>query len=74
MANDLVTRLLLNSSNFDNNIRKSTKEMQMMQRQAQTIKNGLSSAFLGVGAAIGFATTAQEAFKKVIASSQLLTD
>ena len=55
MANDLVTRLLLNSQNFDNNIRKSTQQMQTMQRQAATVKAGMASAFMGIGAAVGAA-------------------
>ena len=77
MANDLVTRLLLNSTQFDNNIIKSTKQVQNFQGQAAKMRSGLGSlakAFTPLAAGIGIAMSAQEAFNKVINSSQTLSD
>ena len=39
---DLVTRLLLNNTNFNSNIQASTKELMAFRRQAETVSSGLS--------------------------------
>ena len=67
---DLVTRLLLNSSNFDNNIRKSSLQIQQFQKIGQSITATLGK-FAG---AIGVAMTAQEMLDKTIKSSQTTCD
>lgn len=67
---DLVTRLLLNSSNFDNNIRKSTQQVQQFQQVGKNITATVGK-FAG---ALGIAMTAGEAFNKVLNSSQTLGD
>ena len=67
---DLVTRLLLNSSNFDNNIRKSSLQIQQFQKIGQSITATLGK-FAG---AIGVAMTAQEMLDKTIKSSQTTSD
>ena len=67
---DLVTRLLLNSSQFDNNIRQSTQQVQQFQQVGRNI-----TATIGrLAGALGLAMTAGEAFNKVLNSSQTLGD
>lgn len=67
---DLVTRLLLNSSQFDNNIRCSTQQVQQFQQVGRNITATIGR-FAGV---LGIAMTAGEAFNKVLNSSQTLGD
>ena len=70
---DLVTRLLLNSSNFDNNLRKSAQQVQQFQQVGKNLGSviGTLGKFAGV---IGVAMTAQEAFDRVIKGSQTTSD
>ena len=70
---DLVTRLLLNSSNFDNNLRKSAQQVQQFQRVGKSLGSVVSTLgkFAGV---VGVAMTAQEAFNGVIRGSQTASD
>ena len=67
---DLVTRLLLNSSNFDNNIKKSSQQVQ----QFQQIGKGVASTLGKFAGVIGVAMTASEAFNKVMKGSQITSD
>lgn len=67
---DLVTRLLLNSSQFDNNIRQSTQQVQQFQQVGRNITATIGR-FAG---ALGLAMTAGEAFNKWAHSSQALGD
>lgn len=67
---DLVTRLLLNSSQFDNNIRRSTQQVQQFHQVGRNITATIGR-FAGV---LGIAMTAGEAFNKVLNSSQTLGD
>ena len=67
---DLVTRLLLNSSQFDNNIRQSTQQVQQFQQVGRNITATIGK-FAGV---LGVAMTAGEVFNKVLNSSQTLGD
>lgn len=67
---DLVTRLLLNSSNFDNNIKKSSLQIQQFQKIGHSITVTLGK-FAG---AIGVAMTAQEMLDKTIKGSQTTSD
>jgi hypothetical protein len=48
---DLVTRLLLNSENFDNNIRKSTKQIQDFKARANATTRGVTQVLNNVGGA-----------------------
>lgn len=71
---DIVTKLLLNSSDFDNKLGKSKKEVSSF---AEAGKKGFGelTAFISKAAgAVGVAMSAYEAFNKVINSSQALTD
>ena len=65
---DLVTRLLLNSSQFDNNIRQSTQQVQQFQQAGRNITATIGK-FAG---ALGIAKTAAEAFIKWLHSAQPL--
>ncbi|WP_299230238.1 hypothetical protein [uncultured Bacteroides sp.] len=73
---DLVTRLLLDGSNFDDNITKSTKQIKNMQRQAEQAEKAFKdkfSAIVGVvgklAASAGLAVGAFEIFNSAINSS-----
>jgi hypothetical protein len=41
MANDLVTRLLLNNKNFDNNLKESTRQVKQFQTNVANIDRGI---------------------------------
>lgn len=81
MANDLVTRLLLNSNQFDNNLRNSARQVQNFQKMTSVASKGVTSGFnsiIGIAGKIapqlGIAVGAFEVFNKTINSSQSLTD
>ena len=44
MANDLVTRLLLNNKNFNNNIQESTRQVRQFQANVNNINKGLQTS------------------------------
>lgn len=67
---DLVTRLLLNSSQFDNNIRQSTQQVQ----QFQAVGRNITSTIGKFAASIGVAGGAMEVFNKMIESSVNFSD
>lgn len=73
MAN-LMVRLLLNDSDFNNKIGKSKKQLQSYQNIGKQAFGGMVTALKGFAGAAGVAFTAVEGFKKVIGSSQTLTD
>ena len=64
---DLVTRLLLNSSQFDNSIRQSTQQVQSFQKIGEQVK-GTITKFVGV---LGLAVSAQELFTTAINSNSI---
>lgn len=71
---DILTKLLLNSSDFDNKLGKSKKEVSSF---AEAGKKGFGelNAFVSKAAGVvGVAMSAYETFNKVINSSQALTD
>ena len=67
---DLVTRLLLDSSGFNNNIVKSSRQVQEFQQ----ITGNIIGTIGKFAAGIGIATTASDAFMKIIRSSQATND
>lgn len=74
---DLVTRLLLNNTQFDNNIVNSTKQLKRMQDNAGKVKEGFSSAIGTFGkfaGALGIAMGAGEALNKTLMSTQTTGD
>ena len=74
---DLVTRLLLNNSNFNNNIQASTKELMAFRRQAETVSSGLSAVTGTLGkmaGAFGVAMGAGEIFGKMLEQNQTFGD
>ena len=80
MAN-LVTRLLLNSTQFDNNILKSTKQIQGIEAVGNKVSGAFNSSFssmIGIAAkfagGIGLAMGATELFNKTVNSTQTTGD
>lgn len=71
---DIVAKLVLNSKDFDGKLAKSKKEVGGLQNFGSKAFGGLTSAVKSFAVAAGVAATASEAFKKVISSSQGLTD
>ena len=67
---DLVTRLLLNSSQFDNNIRQSTQQVQQFQQVGRNITATIGR-FAGV---LGVAYGATELLQKGLNSNAALQD
>lgn len=50
---DLVARLLCDSSNFDNNIRRSQKEVQEFKRKTEREAAAINNSFNSIGSAVG---------------------
>lgn len=74
---DLVTRLLLNSKQFDDNIKKSSQEIQAMNKKIDGIKQGFSSSFSTItkfAGVFGVAIGAGEALNKTLMSTQTTGD
>jgi hypothetical protein len=74
---DLVTRLLLQTKNFDDGITRSAAEMKKMRERANSVKgeiNSLSGIMGKFAGALGVAMTAQQAFKKTIDGCQASAD
>ena len=74
---DLVTRLLLNSKQFDDNIKKSSQEIQAMNKKIDGIKQGFSSSFSTItkfAGAFGVAMGAVDLFNKSVNSTQTTGD
>lgn len=63
---DLVTRLLLNSSQFDNSIRQSTQQIQQFQAVGRNITATVGK-FAGI---LGVAMSATEVFNMAVNSSR----
>lgn len=74
---DLVTRLLLNTSNFNNNIQASTKQMMDMKKKAEGINQGIGAVTGALGkmaGALGVAMGAGELFGKMLQQNQTMGD
>ena len=71
---DLITRLLLNTQQFDNNLGRSSKQIQEFQQKITGFSSSAISGLTKFAGAIGLTVTAGEAFKKIIASSQTTAD
>lgn len=65
---DLVTRLILDNKQFNNNIAKSKQETQQFENVSTKITGTIGKFAAGIGIAMG----ATEAFNKVIHSSQTM--
>jgi hypothetical protein len=74
---DLITRILLNSEQFDNNIKKSAQQITNFQKNAKVASDGFKTA-MGFAAkavgGVGLALSAKEAFDKFVSSSQSTSD
>ncbi len=81
MANDLVSRLILDNKNFDNNLTKSTKQVQAFQAKAAQIGGNVKNSFAALTSivgklapAVGVGMGAFEAFNRTIQGSETLID
>ena len=70
MAADLVTRLLLQNADFDRQLKESKKQVENFEKGINIMKSSLGA----VAATFGLAMGANEAFNRVISSSQTLGD
>lgn len=71
---DLVTRLLLNTQQFDNNINKSARQIQGFQQRINTFSSAAITSFTKFAGGIGIALSASEAFEKGLRSCQSTSD
>lgn len=71
---DLITRLILNTQQFDQNIGKSSKQIQGFQQKIQGFSSGAISAFTKFAGGIGLAISAGEALNKMMRSNQTTSD
>lgn len=81
MANDLVSRLILDNKNFDSNLAKSTKQVQAFQAKAAQIGSNVRNSFASLTSivgklapAVGIGMGAFEAFNRTINGSETLID
>lgn len=71
---DLITRLLLNTQQFDNNLGKSTKQIQGFQQKIQGFSSDAVSAFTKFAGVLGVAYGATELLQKGLNSNATLQD
>ena len=71
---DLVTRLLLNTQQFDNNLGKSTKQIQGFQKNIGTFSTGAIAGFTKFAGPIGAAVSATELLQKGLNSNATLQE
>ena len=71
---DLVTRLLLNTQQFDNNLGKSTKQIQGFQKNVQSFSAGAISAFTKFSGAIGITLGAIDILQKGLNANAALQE
>jgi hypothetical protein len=71
---DLVTKLLLETKQFDANLGKSTLEIKQFQQKIEGFGKNAVGAFTKFAGAIGIAYSGMEAFNKVMSSSQTTSD
>lgn len=71
---DLITRLLLNTQQFDNNLGKSTKQIQGFQQKIQGFSSGAVSAFTKFAGVLVVAYGATELLQKGLNSNATLQD
>ena len=71
---DLITRLLLNTQQFDQNLGTSSKQIQGFQQKINTFSSGAIGAFSKLAGGVGLALGGIEAFNKAIGSTQTTGD
>lgn len=71
---DLVTRLLLNTQQFDNNLGRSTQQVQGFQRNIQSFSTGAINAFTKFSGAIGITVGSIELLQKGLNANATLQD
>ena len=71
---DLITRLLLETGAFDQNIAKSSKQIQSFQTKIDGFSKGAITQFTKFAGAAGLAFTALDTFNKAMRSNQTTSD
>lgn len=71
---DLITKLLLNTQQFDQNLGKSSQQIQGFQQKINTFSSGAVGAFTKFAGVVGLAMSGMEAFDKAIKSNQTTAD
>lgn len=71
---DLITRLLLETGNFDNNLGKSSKQIKDFEVEIQDFSGKAVGYFSKFAGGIGAAITVGEAFNKTMQSNQTTSD
>lgn len=71
---DLITRLLLNTQQFDQNLGNSSKQIQGFQQKINTFSSGAIGAFSKLAGGVGLAIGGMEAFNMAISSTQTTGD
>lgn len=74
MAGEMYAKLLLNSKDFDTNLRKSKKNAEQFKQQGTSMGEALAKSFAKVTAAALTVQTAGKVFNTFINSSQSLAD
>ena len=71
---DLITRLLLNTQQFDQNLGTSSKQIQGFQQKINSFSSGAIGAFSKLAGGVGLAIGGMEAFNMAISSTQTTGD
>jgi hypothetical protein len=71
---DLITKLLLNTQQFDQNLGNSSKQIQGFQQKINTFSSGAIGAFTKFAGGVGLAMGGLEAFNMAIGSTQTTGD
>lgn len=71
---EILTRLKLDTKNFDANLQKSKKNTSSWKNSSSSAMSGLTSTIMKMGAAFGTVAVATKAFNAVMTSSQAIGD
>lgn len=71
---DLITKLLLNTQQFDNNLGKSTKQIKEFQKKIDNFASDTKKSLVKFAGTVGIAVTALEGLEKIIRSNQTTSD
>lgn len=71
---DLITKLLLNTQQFDNNLGKSTKQIKEFQKKIDNFASDAKKSLVKFAGTVGIAVTALEGLEKIIRSNQTTSD
>ncbi|MDR1582064.1 MAG: hypothetical protein LBS55_02205 [Prevotellaceae bacterium] len=71
---DLVTKLVLENKQFDDNIKKSKEEIKNFENGAKAMSAGIKTSFFALAGAAGVAVGGMEVFNSIIQSTQTTGD